>query len=212
MVHVADPSFYRAVRERLARCDAVMLEGVPSSSAGALTLTYSLLGYFRRGGLVNQSDESLLREFRGEVLHCDVAGEQFDRSWKALPLHLRAAVALLVPVVALRRLLRPSRADLARGLETDDLTSRSEILRRDDIDAMDDVLLTQRDRHLIRRIADHVQRHHHQRARVAIVYGASHMRAVARYLLHNLGYRIAAAEWLTVLDLIDPETDQPASR
>jgi hypothetical protein len=36
---------------------------------------------------------------------------------------------------------------------------------------------------------------------VAVVYGAKHMPAVARYLLAAYGYRPRDAEWLTVFNL-----------
>lgn len=92
-------------------------------------------------------------------------------------------------------------------MSLDDLPSRDEVLYQDEmLDNMDALLVDERDRHLIRQIES---LHNAATSKVGttdvqtigILYGAWHMRAVMRFLLDDLKYRVADAEWITVFDL-----------
>lgn len=41
----------------------------------------------------------------------------------------------------------------------------------------------------------------HEAKRIGIVYGACHMRSTMRFLMQQLDYRVAKAEWVKVFDL-----------
>jgi len=63
------------------------------------------------------------------------------------------------------------------------------------------VLLHSRDAHLVEVIGDIHSKTRHEPLRVAILYGAAHMRAVSRYLIGTLGYRVVRGNWVTVFEL-----------
>ena len=61
MVHLAERTFYQEVAERLAQCDAILLEGISSKHVPRLTRPYRSLAGQRRLGLVLQSEALDLR-------------------------------------------------------------------------------------------------------------------------------------------------------
>ena len=92
-----------------------------------------------------------------------------------------------------------TKAFLARSLETDDLPSRQDVLGYgDDFDRFEDLVMTQRDKLLVQQIARYHDLHRSESKVVAILYGASHMRAVLTVLREKFKYRVAQAEWVTV--------------
>jgi hypothetical protein len=198
MVHVGEPAFYAAVRERLRRCDLIVAEGVGrgSAAASALTETYRLATRFRRAGLVEQRID--YHSLGVPVLHPDLTGEQFDEGWRAAPVWERALTAAVVPVAALDRLVFGSRRMLARDLEETDLDWPDRMLDIDSKQELLALLTDRRDELLIDALDEIHQRRRHEAITVAVVYGAGHVAPVVHGMRALHGYGVKSAEWLTV--------------
>jgi len=197
MIHLATPAFYADVMARLAGCQLIVAEGAGKTAAGqALTLVYRLSGRARRWGLVTQ--RLALTELGVPVVRPDMDADQFRRGWRRLPALVRLAGWVMAPAYGIGLLMFGSRAFLARRLGSqEDLPTREEELGYGRFDALEELLVDDRDALLVRALDAIHQQRSQEPISVAVVYGASHMPAVVRYLA-RYGYRAGSAEWLTV--------------
>ena len=62
------------------------------------------------------------------------------------------------------------------------------------------MILHGRDAHLLKNIDDVFNQKKEQLLKVAVLYGAAHMRAVTLYLTNRLGYRVIRGESVTVFE------------
>ena len=201
MVHVGSPQFYDEVSRRLESCDLILAEGVKSKRVKLLTRSYRIVKHIRRIGLVTQQDGMRVEALRAKILNADIDAGAFDDSWSSLSLWLRAQLFVLIPIWVLYLLLFGTREVLADNLALDDLPSQEEILEEDeDFAPLHTLLIDGRDRILLEQVAKLLNQNQHAR-RIAIVFGAEHMRNAMKFLMQSHKYYVAKAEWVTVFDL-----------
>jgi hypothetical protein len=205
MIHMAKPGFYQAVATRLKRADMVVAEGVGggrrkrSILASALTLSYTVLRFNRRAKLVEQNiDYSALGV---AVLRPDVSLEEFEASWRRVPLLHRLAMWCVLPLVVVARLLGGTRAIWARSMEQSDLPSPEEEHSAERYPELDAVFGGERDARLLAALCQLHEERNAEDIEVAVVYGAAHVPTIVRGLNNRYGYRPRSADWLTVVDL-----------
>lgn len=201
MLHLGAPAFYADVTARLGQCAVVVAEGIRERSliTTALTFSYRLPGRRRRLGLVEQRID--YASLSAEVVTPDMTGRQLRAGWRAVPVLQRAVLLLLAPVVGAAFWLLGTRRMLARHATSEDLPGDSDIMLRDQAQALSELLLDRRDALLATALDEVLAQHRDETMDIAVVYGAAHMRVVTRYLLARYGYRARAAEWLTVFEL-----------
>jgi hypothetical protein len=204
MIHIGDAAFYAEVESRLRTVDLVLAEGIQGRSAyaGPLTAVYRWLQGVDRLDLVRQRID-----YAGlgvPVICPDMSGAEFDEAWRQVPLRQFVPFTLLAPVAGIGMRLFGTRRLIAGFLGTDDLPSAEEIMASEDFEDVDAVIVDARDQ----RLAKHLEATHDTLGdlpgTVAVVYGAGHVRAIAR-TLSRLGYRATEAEWLTVFQMDVPE-------
>jgi hypothetical protein len=201
MIHVGTPEYYRKIRGRLEQCDRILFEGVSGTTTRILTLAYRFMVRRERLGLVTQ-DELRIQELGAKLVHADVDPGSFQYAWAGIPLRVRAFLVGVVPFYALYLYLSATRESIAKGMEIGDLPTREEILDASDAsEQVDDVVLHGRDAHLAALIADLHRKECKSPLKIAVLFGAAHMRAVARVLINTLSYRIVAGDWVTVFEL-----------
>lgn len=200
MIHIADPDFYVEIGRRLEACDLILCEGVQSPTSSLLTLSYRFCVETPRLGLVSQKDLKL-GHLKERLIHADVAGAVFDRRWWDLKTWWRFLVPLVAPIYGLHLRYFGTRTDIARGLGMNLRKSGREVLAGEDYQEMLEVILDWRDRRLIDVIEEQRLKQGNAGLRIAVLYGAKHMRAVLRHLLDQCGYRVAKSEWTTVFEL-----------
>ncbi|HKE59834.1 MAG TPA: hypothetical protein VKB46_24150 [Pyrinomonadaceae bacterium] len=201
MIHVGSSEFYDEISRRLASCDLILAEGVKSKRANLLTLSYRIVKHIRRMELVTQRDGMRVETFRAKILNTDIEGAAFDERWSSLPLSLRVQLLVLIPTFVVYLFLFGTREMLAKNLALDDLPSSEEILSDDeDFEPLDSLIIDERDRILIEHVA-RLEDQQQEARQIGIVYGARHMRNTIRFLMQQLNYRIAKAEWVKVFDL-----------
>lgn len=203
MVHVGSKEFYAEVSRRLAECDLILAEGVVGSKKGnLLTRSYRIVRKIKRMDLVTQQEGMKISGFREKIMNADIEGSAFDERWSSLPLKLKAQIFFLTPVYVASLFLFGTRETIAENIALEDLPSPDEInFQDDDFDKLDELVIDERDRRLIRNIQSVHETNEQERKTVGIVYGAMHMRNVTSFLLGKLKYRIAKAEWVTVFNL-----------
>jgi hypothetical protein len=196
MLHLGEPSFYEAVTERLRECDLVVAEGIQGKSrtASGLTLSYRLVKRGRLGLVAQRLD---LQSLGVQVLYPDMSADELKRHWRRIPLARRLALWLTLPVFIPFVFLFGTRERLAGHMQLEDDHTMG---RTDGSDAMDRVLLDERDRLLIDALGAIHEAHGTEPLRVGVVYGAGHMIAVVYGMSARYGYVTRDAEWLTVFD------------
>ena len=203
MAHVASPSFYRQVRDRLESCDLLVVEGVHGTSrqVDILTLAYRLAARRDRNGLAEQDYRTLLPAGVPVIAPDVSAGEVVADLKRAMgwqyPLLLAAA-----PVAGAIFAVRGPRAFLASESVDEELppapgTGTPTPAHLDD--PSERALLDRRDLRLVDALSEIHARRALEPITVAVVYGAAHIPAVVAGLLDRHGYRPRDAEWLTVL-------------
>lgn len=205
MVHMAKPGFYAAVTAGLKRADVVVVEGVGggrgkgSMLAGALTLSYRILRFNRRAGLVEQDiDYAAL----GVPVICpDVSQEEFAAGWRRVPLGHRLGMWCIFPVVVAGRLLGGTRMIWSRSMEQNDLPSPQEEAAAEWSPQLEAAFGGERDDRLLAVLCRLHEERGGEGIEVAVVYGAGHVPSIVRGLTNRYGYRPRSADWLTVADL-----------
>ena len=200
MLHVGEPQFYEAVYADALAHDVVLFEGVKSPVVTHITRSYRwLVGSKAMAGLVEQPKLTALSEYHAKLILADLTGPEFDELWRAVPLWTRLALYILAPIIGLARRWFGSRATLAKDVSIEDAPSLKELLMWDPETAgLSRAVLEARDERLIERLREQLDRRPAEHARVAIIYGAGHMRPLVRELTHRYGYYADHSEWLTI--------------
>jgi hypothetical protein len=198
MIHVGEPSFYRAVAARLTTHDLIVAEGIIGASrAGSmLARLYRSRTLLDRLGLQAQSHE--LYDVGVPVVMPDMTGAEFDRRWGRVGLPERAMWTVLMPAARLYFDAFASREMLANRLHLDCDTLAIEEPSGFELD---EIVLDHRDVLL----CEAVTRIHTQRCEedinVAVVYGAAHVPPLVAHLRARHGYVPRSGEWLQVFSL-----------
>jgi hypothetical protein len=143
-----------------------------------------------------------IRARSGQTIHADLSREEFEAAWRDVPLWLRLAIWFIAPLIGLKRRWFGSRESLAEGMSMDDQQSPEEIMSwNPETAGLATVILDRRDQRLLEVLHDQLDRADAGGRRLAIVYGAAHMRVVLRALLGRRGYTVEKSEWMTVFSL-----------
>ena len=199
MVHVGEPDFFQAVYADAFAHDVVLVEGVKSPIVRRVTRSYRWIEGSKAMNLVIQPSCPAQAGCQARIVHADLSAEEFTKVWLDIPLWSRASVYVFSAAVGAWLRWFGSRAMLAPKLSLDDLLNREEILNfSPETVALNQAILHARDVRLVERLGEQLDDPDPAVGRIAIVYGASHMRAVLRELTGRRGYRVERGDWLTV--------------
>ena len=195
MIHIADRSFYAAIRERMASCDVLLFEGVRSFRVRLLTLSYKIPARRKSLGLVLQAHELRTSEFSGLKVSGDVEQESFGVAWREIPWKQRSVLLLLAPLYGCYLYLFGSRGSFARRASVDSIADRD----AESSPAFDDVIGHQRDRRLIQKLESLLLVEDGVERKIAVTFGGRHMPAVASELMSKHGYRVVNSDWIVAI-------------
>jgi len=167
-----------------------------------ITRSYRWIVNSERIGLSLQPGYPQPTSSRVNVVHADLSGDEFEAVWRKIPLWMRTAMNIGAPIVGLRHRWFGSRRSLANGMSLEDLPRREETMNWDpEFAAIDDAIVGARDARLVERLADQLDQPQQSIGRIAVVYGARHMRAVLQELTGPRHFYAETADWLTVFRL-----------
>ena len=200
MIHIGEPEFYRAAFNDAFAHDIVLVEGVRSPISVRVTRSYRWLLGSRRIALSLQPNSPEVGSCHARIVHADLSGPEFAREWQKVQLWLRLLVYLLSPLIGLHRRWFATRESLAKGISVDDQPSQKELVEwGPETGALTQAILHSRDERLLDRLREQLASE--PTTRIAIVYGAGHMRAIVRELATQQGYMTGRSDWLTVFHL-----------
>lgn len=197
MIHAGAPEYYAEVSRRLAVCDVVIFEGVRSFHSWWLTRSYTIATRRKRLGLVLQSDGIDYALVKSRGIRADVTAEQFARSWAEIPLSQRLALQVLAPLYGIWVFLAGTRESIGRSLSVEEVESQQDVDLLDSIPEIHNALHTSRDARLIEELSAAVEKNG-ATTRIAVIYGAGHMRVASRLLTDKYKYRVVESEWIMV--------------
>lgn len=202
MIHLGEAAFYEAVYRDACAHDAVLVEGVRSPITTRVTRAYRWIEGAKHIGLVVQPRHPPQSESQATMIHADLSGEEFERHWRKVPIRLRLLLYVGAPIYALYYRWFGSRASLAKGHALDDLPSRDETLRwTPEFASFDEAILTERDKRLIEVMSGYLDETTSEPRRLAVVYGARHMRAVIKELTRKRAFHCVDSEWMLIFPL-----------
>jgi len=199
MIHVGTASYFAEVRRRLDGCDVVLFEGVRTFHSWLLTRSYAIATHRKRLGLVLQRDALRTASLKSPKIHADLSAAEFAAAWRDIPLFQRVAVMLLAPVYGFWIYCTGTRESIGRHLSTDDLESSKDLDRYEALPELEMAMSTRRDARLVQDLSSALKSHG-AGARIGVLYGAAHMRAVSRMLTAKHHYRVVESEWIKVFD------------
>ena len=196
MIHIGQESFYRQVHADALQHDVVLVEGVRSPVTRLITSSYRWIDKEKLGLVVQPRLTTDLD--KPKIVHADLSTEEFHRHWRRIPLWLKLLVGIFAPLMGIHRRIFATRESLAKAMEMEDRLSSEEILSFDPrFAALRRTILDVRDHRLIEKLSEELDQSPDRR-KIAVVYGAGHMRAVLAELRRR-GYRTAGATWQMVM-------------
>lgn len=199
MVHIGERSFFDQVFSDACSHDVVLVEGIRSPVVQRLTTSYRWIESSRLG-LVVQPEISPDLAANVEIVHSDLSTEEFHKEWQRVPLWFKLLIYGAAPLSGLH-LRFASRETIASRIRLNDRRSRDEILSWDPCFAtLHRAILEARDARLIEHLNTQLSRQNPSVRRLAIVYGAQHMRAVLAELAQQQ-FVAVSSEWQTVFRL-----------
>lgn len=200
MIHVGEEGFYAAVYQEAFDHDVAIVEGIRSPVTRHLTRSYRWID-LEKLGLILQPRSPHPDSVKARLILADLSPEEFHLQWCKVPLRLRVLFYVFAPLVGLHRRLFASRQSLAQGISLDDHRSDEEILAWEpELEIVNHSILHARDARILDCIAAELDPPCHMEKRVAIVFGAQHMRAVLKDLSQR-GFYADRCSWLTVFSL-----------
>jgi hypothetical protein len=195
MVHVGESSFYDATYSEAFSHDVALVEGVRSPVSRHLTRSYRWLN-LEKLGLVLQPKPPAPATVPAKIVNADLSTDEFHDEWRKISLHLRAAFFVLAPLVGMHRRLFSSRETPGRKMTLEDRKSADEILNWSPrMEPFHHSVLHARDERLLECLGAELDST--KAKRIAVVYGAMHIRSVVRELAKRHFY-CAHASWRTV--------------
>jgi len=203
MVHIGEAEFYREVYGDAFAHDVALVEGVRSPIAQRVTRSYRwIIGSRRLPGLILQPRSPQAGDVPATIIHADLSGEAFALVWARVPLWLRGLIYVGAPLMGLWMRAFATPESLGKRLTMDDQPSQAEVLSwNPEVAGLEAAILDARDGFLIERLEEVLDTPNQPAKRVAVVYGAHHVRAVLRALTGRRGYIAHHAQWLTVFHL-----------
>lgn len=197
MIHVGASEYYAEVSRRLTTCDVVLFEGLGSAQSWWITRSYAIATRRQRLGLVLQRDAIDRGLLKSRGIHADVTTEQFLASWAEIPLLQRLALLVICPLYGVWVYLTGTRESIGRGMSREEVESQRDVDLRENMLELTDAILTSRDAKLIAELSAAIEKNA-AGSRIAVIYGAGHMRVVSRLLTGKYKYRVVVSEWITV--------------
>jgi len=195
MVHVGERSFYETTYAEAFTHDVTLVEGVRSPVSRHMTRSYRWLN-FDKLGLTLQPKPPSQDTASARIIKADLSPDEFHREWRKVSLPLRVLFYVLAPLVGIKRRLFASRETLAEKMSLEDRKSADEILSwSPQMDPFFHSVLHARDERLLECLGAELGST--EAKRVAVIYGAMHIRSVVREL-GKRGFYCAEASWRTI--------------
>ncbi len=213
MIHIGSEEFYKSVIENLKDCDEIFYEGVSLhkkkesfyerkrlKNLDLIFKQYKTIA--EKLGLVTQSEYFDLSELESKLIHTDYNIESGNQAWQALSLKEKLKLNIIYPMALFISHQGISRKKLAKQF----MTSREEAYLaygpiEDEKGTATNFIMDKREQIIYKNIRDKIKSEGHVKKTIGIVYGAGHMKSIARYLIDYWNYAPKNGKFIKVFDL-----------
>jgi hypothetical protein len=195
MIHVGEARFYAEVYDDALRHDVVLYEGVGPKTGIHLAKVYEWMKPERLGLVVQPK---LPESASARLVRADFGTKEMIQEWRKVPFLVRLLFQIAAPIYGIVLSFSATREGLAEKRTMDDKMSGDEILDMlPATESLRECIVHARDRRLVEHLRSELEESDGTAKRIAIVYGAGHMRAVIRELT-SLGYHCSESKWVTI--------------
>ena len=199
MIHVGDPSYYKEIQKRLEGCDNIVFEGVKSSKTWFIVQAYSIMAKRKSLGIVTQREALKIKDKGFNLIHGDISTEDFEKSWKNIPLFFRLGILILAPLYGCLQYLVANRNSLASNRNVDSFPAYDKYFDDEAKQAFEKTILDDRDKILVDVLKKHIDSNIQNKESTAVIYGAKHMPIVLSLLTRFYDYKVTKSEWVQAI-------------
>ncbi len=213
MIHIGSKEYYESVLDHIKSCDEIFYEGIAlikkeeklynKISLKNLGLTfYQYKVIADKLGLVTQSEYFDLNELKEKLTHSDFNPESGEEAWKNLTLKEKIKLSFIDPLKLFVFHQGITREILAKNF----MTSRQEAYLaygpiEDELGTSRNFIMNEREQLIFKNIRRRLNAEASLDKTIGIVYGAGHMKSIARYLIDNFNYVPRNGKFMKVFDI-----------
>ncbi|NKB31475.1 MAG: hypothetical protein GKR91_00035 [Pseudomonadales bacterium] len=161
--------------------------------------SYKILQKKKSLGLELQSKALDIENMPIQKIHGDVTTEEFDKSWRQIPLWFRAIVLVCAPMYGIYRYIFTDRDSLAKDHSVESVSLKSDLDDSQESIKFEEAILHDRDSKLVEVLEEHITTHGNKPETTAIVYGARHIPAVVALLSRKYGFKVTKSDWVQAI-------------
>ena len=200
MIHIGSKEYYKNVLKHLENLDEIFYEGInlvdrripfyKRNIFRNLDLTFTQYKMVAdKLGLVTQSEYFKLKTLNKQLTHTDFNVVSGKKSWEHLKLYEKLKLSILDPIQLFIFQLGLTREILAKHYMTganDAYLAYGPI--EDESGTATNFLMNEREQIIFNKIKTRMETEANQKKTIGIVYGAGHMKSIARYLIDQYNY------------------------
>jgi len=213
MIHIGSKTYYENVLENLKTCDEIFYEGLELLDSKAefhqkitlrnLNLTFNQYELIAEQlDLVTQSKHFNLRKLNIPLTHVDFNPETGRKAWNRLKFVEQIKLTFVKPIRMFYYHLGISRAFLAKAF----MTSNEEAYLaygpiEDEDSTAENFVMNEREQIIFKKIDERINAESSIDKTIGIVYGAAHMKSIARYLIDQHNYVPRSGKFVRVFNV-----------
>lgn len=199
MVHIGSEEYYKDAFEHLNECDKIFFEGADIQGISKITDNYDRLA--DKLGLVTQ-DVFDYRSLKEKLIHTDLNQSNSKDKLEALTFMEKIKFNISTPLTLFFASLFISRTVLAKAF----MTSSQEYqlaygTAHDEEGTMENLIMNEREQIIFQHIIKKIGESSAEDQLIGIMYGAGHMKRIARFLIDRFNYTPMNGKYLKVFDV-----------
>lgn len=200
MLHIGSQAYYQQVRTQLETCDEILYEGVHLKATRLLTRQYKNMA--KKLNLVTQNEHLSLRGLAAKLVHADYNKKSGKQAWRELRSTEKIKLALIIPAMFFVQNRLLTREILAKRFMTsaeDNYLAYGPV--PDEKGTAENLILDAREQIIFKHISRKMKDDTSTEKVIGIIYGAGHMKKIARYLIDKHGFVPRSGSFLKVFDI-----------
>lgn len=200
MVHIGTKKYYETVLENLTGCDEILYEGIRLKQSKVITKQYKKIA--QKLELVTQREHLRLGDLDAKLVHTDLNEKTGKEAWRALRfkekfnwLFVKRWRLFLGFKIVTREVLAKQ---FMTAAEEHDLAYGP---RRDEQGTMENLIMNEREQIIFKTIRKKMKEAAAVDKVIGIVYGAKHMKVIARNLIDEHHYVPRSGKFIKVFTL-----------
>lgn len=211
MFHIGTEEYYEEIAMNIKECDEIFFEGISLTddklhkrlSLKNMDLTFKQYKTMaNKLDLVTQSESLKLNEFADKLTHCDFDEETGGEAWGDLGFIEKLKLAFLLPIVLFVSHQGITRKRLAKRYMT---SSEDAYLAygpaEDEKGTSMNFIMNEREQIIFEQIRKRMETESNVEKTIGIVYGAGHMKKIARFLMDTFNYFPTGGTFIKVFDV-----------